>query len=112
MNAAEGVGCCEAPRGILFHHYQVTDDGLIRKANLLIATAQNNLAMNRTVTQIAKRYVTGKDVPEGILNRLEAGIRTFDPCLSCSTHAAGRMPLVVEVIAPDGEVVATLRRGS
>jgi NAD-reducing hydrogenase large subunit len=112
VNAPEGVGCCEAPRGILFHHYQVTDDGLIRKANLLIATAQNNLAMNRTVTQIAKRYVTGKDVPEGILNRLEAGIRTFDPCLSCSTHAAGRMPLVVEVIAPDGEVVATLRRGS
>jgi NAD-reducing hydrogenase large subunit len=112
VNALEGVGCCEAPRGILFHHYQVTDDGLIRKANLLIATAQNNLAMNRTVTQIAKRYVTGKDVPEGVLNRLEAGIRAFDPCLSCSTHAAGRMPLVVEVVAPDGEVIATRRRGS
>lgn len=112
VNAPEGVGCCEAPRGILFHHYKVTDDGLIRSANLLIATAQNNLAMNRTVTQIAKHYITGRDVPEGLLNRLEAGIRTFDPCLSCSTHAAGRMPLHVELVAPDGAVVAELRRGS
>lgn len=111
VNNPEGVGCCEAPRGILFHHYQVTEDGLIRRANLLIATAQNNLAMNRTVTQIAKHYVKGKDVPEGILNRLEAGIRAFDPCLSCSTHAAGQMPLMVEVVAPGGEVVTTLRRG-
>jgi NAD-reducing hydrogenase large subunit len=110
VNNPEGVGCCEAPRGILFHHYQVTDDGLIRKANLLIATAQNNLAMNRTVTQIAKRYVTGRDVPEGILNRLEAGIRAFDPCLSCSTHAAGQMPLLVRLIGPGGEVVAERRR--
>ncbi|MBX9582708.1 MAG: Ni/Fe hydrogenase subunit alpha [Gemmataceae bacterium] len=111
VNNPEGVGCCEAPRGILFHHYHVTGDGLIREANLLIATAQNNLAMNRTVTQIARRYVTGKDVPEGILNRLEAGIRAFDPCLSCSTHAAGQMPLRVELVGPDGEVVGELRRG-
>jgi NAD-reducing hydrogenase large subunit len=111
VNNPEGVGCCEAPRGILFHHYQVTDDGLIRSANLLIATAQNNTAMNRTVTQIARRYVKSRDVPEGILNRLEAGIRAFDPCLSCSTHAAGRMPLAVELIGPGGEVVGELRRG-
>lgn len=111
VNNPEGVGCCEAPRGILFHHYQVTDDGLIRKANLLIATAQNNLAMNRTVTQIARQYVKSKDVSEGILNRLEAGIRAFDPCLSCSTHAAGRMPLAVELIGPGGDVVGELRRG-
>lgn len=111
VNNLEGVGCCEAPRGILFHHYQVTEDGLIRKANLLIATAQNNFAMNRTVTQIAKHYVKGKDVPEGILNRLEAGIRSFDPCLSCSTHAAGQMPLEVEVVGPDGDLVTRLRRG-
>ncbi len=111
VNSPEGVGCCEAPRGILFHHYQVTDDGLIRSANLLIATAQNNLAMNRTVTQIAEHYITGRDVPEGILNRLEAGIRAFDPCLSCSTHAAGQMPLHVELVGPDGDVVSSLRRG-
>ena len=111
VNNPEGVGCCEAPRGILFHHYQVTSDGLIRKANLLIATAQNNLAMNRTVTQIARQYVKSRDVPEGVLNRLEAGIRAFDPCLSCSTHAAGRIPLAVELVGPDGEVVGELRRG-
>lgn len=111
VNNLEGIGCCEAPRGILFHHYQVTRDGLIRTANLLIATAQNNLAMNRTVTQIAKRYVTGKDVPEGVLNRLEAGIRSFDPCLSCSTHAAGRMPLHVQLVGPDGGVIAERKRG-
>jgi NAD-reducing hydrogenase large subunit len=110
VNEPEGVGCCEAPRGVLFHHYRVTEDGVIRRANLLIATAQNNLAMNRTVTQIARHYVKGRDVPEGILNRLEAGIRAFDPCLSCSTHAAGQMPLHVEVFAPGGEVVARLRR--
>lgn len=110
VNAGEGIGCCEAPRGILFHHYRVTEDGLIRSANLLIATAQNNLAMNQTVTQIAKHYITGPEVREGILNRLEAGIRAFDPCLSCSTHAAGTMPFHVQVIGPDGGIVARLRR--
>src|SRR4029079_7049303 len=111
VNALEGVGCCEAPRGILFHHYQVTDDGLIRKANLLIATAQNNLAMNRTVAQIAKHYIKGRDIPEGVLNRIEAGIRAFDPCLSCSTHAAGQMPLLVRLTGPGGELVAEAKRG-
>lgn len=110
VNNLEGIGCCEAPRGILFHHYTVTEEGLIRSANLLIATAQNNLAMNRTVTQIAKHYITGRDIPEGILNRLEAGIRSFDPCLSCSTHAAGQMPLAVELIGPDGGIIAERRR--
>ncbi len=111
INAFEGIGCCEAPRGILFHHYHVDEQGLVRKVNLLIATAQNNLAMNRTVAQIAKRYVTGRDVSEGVLNRIEAGIRAFDPCLSCSTHAVGQMPLVVRLIAPGGEVVAEASRG-
>ena len=110
VNNLEGIGCCEAPRGILFHHYTVTEEGLIRSANLLIATAQNNLAMNRTVTQLAKHYITGRDIPVGILNRLEAGIRAFDPCLSCSTHAAGQMPLAVELVGPDGEIIAVRRR--
>ncbi len=79
--------------------------GLIQKANLLIATGQNNLAMNRTVAQIAKHYVRGRDIPPGVLNRLEAGIRAFDPCLSCSTHAAGQMPLHVQLVGPGGEVL-------
>jgi NAD-reducing hydrogenase large subunit len=111
VNQLEGVGCSEAPRGTLFHHYRVDEHGLIQKVNLLIATGQNNLAMNRTVLQIARHYIKGTDVPEGILNRLEAGIRAFDPCLSCSTHAAGQMPLRVQLLASDGRVLDEVRRG-
>jgi NAD-reducing hydrogenase large subunit len=98
------VGVSEAPRGTLFHHYQVDENGLIQRVNLVIATGQNNLAMNRTMAQIAKHYIKGPEIPEGVLNRLEAGIRAFDPCLSCSTHAAGMMPLHVRLLGPDGTV--------
>src|SRR5262249_51797116 len=93
INRLEGVGVSEAPRGTLFHHYQVDEHGLITRMNLIIATGQNNLAMNRTVAQIARHYIHGHQIPEGMLNRVEAGIRAFDPCLSCSTHAMGTMPL-------------------
>jgi NAD-reducing hydrogenase large subunit len=110
VNQLEGVGCSEAPRGTLFHHYRVNGDGLIQKVNLLIATGQNNLAMNRTVLQIARHYIKGPQVPEGILNRLEAGIRAFDPCLSCSTHAAGQMPLRIQLLGPKGELLDEVRR--
>jgi NAD-reducing hydrogenase large subunit len=105
VNHREGIGCSEAPRGTLFHHYQVDENGLIQKANLLIATGQNNLAMNRTVQQIARHYVRGPKIPEGVLNRIEAGIRAFDPCLSCSTHAAGQMPLHIRLVGPDGTLL-------
>ncbi len=111
VNCHEGVGVSEAPRGTLFHHYQVDDNGLIRKANLLIATGQNNLAMNEAVAQIARHYVRGPQVPEGVLNRIEAGIRAFDPCLSCSTHALSHMPLHVQFLGPDGKIVHEVRRG-
>ena len=110
VNALEGVGVSEAPRGTLFHHYQVDENGLIVKVNLVIATGQNNLAMNRAVAQIAKHYIRGRDIPEGTLNRLEAGIRAFDPCLSCSTHAVGMMPLHVQVVGPDNSVVNEIWR--
>jgi len=100
----EGVGVSEAPRGTLFHHYQVDDNGLIRKVNLIIATGQNNLAMNRALAQIARHFVKSASIPEGVLNRLEAGIRAFDPCLSCATHAVGTMPLHVQLVGPDGDV--------
>jgi NAD-reducing hydrogenase large subunit len=110
INQLEGVGCSEAPRGTLFHHYQVDENGLIRKVNLLIATGQNNLAMNHTVAQIARHYIHGPEVPEGILNRVEAGIRAFDPCLSCSTHAAGTMPLHLQLVGPDGTLLNEIRR--
>lgn len=105
INQLEGVGASEAPRGTLFHHYQVDRDGLIRRVNLLIATGQNNLALNRTVAQIARYYLSGPRVSEGLLNRVEAGIRAFDPCLSCSTHALGTMPLTVTLLGPDGAVL-------
>jgi NAD-reducing hydrogenase large subunit len=111
-NRLRGVGACEAPRGTLFHDYEVDRDGLLVRVNLLVATGQNALAMNRTVTQIAKRYVSGARLREGLLNRVEAGIRAFDPCLSCSTHAAGRMPMVVELVGPDGTVLDRVARGS
>ena len=106
----EGVGVSEAPRGTLFHHYQVDEHGLITKVNLIIATGQNNLAMNAAVTQIAKHYITGPQIPEGVLNRIEAGIRAFDPCLSCSTHAMGAMPLHVALIGPDGALLDEVTR--
>ena len=85
------------------------EDGLLTWVNLLIATGQNNLAMNRAVVQIARHYVDGHRLTEGMLNRVEAGIRAFDPCLSCSTHAVGEMPLVVQLFAADGRLLRALR---
>ncbi len=105
INQLEGIGISEAPRGTLFHHYQVDENGLIQQVNLIIATGQNNLAMNRTIAQIARYFIHGSDIPEGMLNRVEAGIRAFDPCLSCSTHAVGQMPLHVELVGADGSVL-------
>jgi NAD-reducing hydrogenase large subunit len=110
INRLEGVGCSEAPRGTLFHHYHVDEYGKLTKVNLLIATGQNALAMNRTVKQIAQKYITGPKIPEGVLNRVEAGVRAFDPCLSCSTHAFGQMPLQVRLIAADGRVLDEVTR--
>jgi NAD-reducing hydrogenase large subunit len=112
VNRLEGVGVSEAPRGTLFHHYRVDENGLIQRANLLIATGQNHSAMNRTLEQIARRYVKGPSIPEGILNRIEAGIRAFDPCLSCSTHAAGAMPLEVVLVSAQGAVYDRVVRGA
>ena len=110
VNCLEAVGVSEAPRGTLFHHYRVDANGLIEKVNLIIATGQNNGAMNRTVTQIAKHYLSpahtqARQLDEALLNRIEAGIRCFDPCLSCSTHAAGAMPLQVRLFSAHGELL-------
>ena len=110
INNLEGIGVSEAPRGTLFHHYQVDENGLIKKVNLIIATGQNNLAMNKTVTQIAQHYIQGEEIPEAMLNRVEAGIRAFDPCLSCSTHAVGQMPLQIQLLRADGTVVDQVHR--
>lgn len=107
-----GIGVVEAPRGVLFHEYQVDEQGLLTSVNLVIATGQNNQAMNRTVVQIAQKYLVGGRLHEGLLNRVEHGIRCYDPCLSCSTHAVGRMPLQLELIGPDGILIESLRRSA
>jgi len=112
INHLHGVGVSEAPRGTLFHEYWVDEHGLIEKVNLIIATGNNNLAMNRTVAQIARAYIPAgaKTIPEPLLNRVEHGIRCYDPCLSCSTHAAGQMALHLQLLAPDGSVLDEVRR--
>jgi len=111
INNLRGVGASEAPRGTLFHDYTVNRDGLLKKVNLIVATGQNNLAMNRTVAQIARHYIRSDKIPEAALNRIEHGIRCYDPCLSCSTHAVGQMPLQVRLIAPGGRVIKEVVRG-
>lgn len=111
-NNRVGIGVVEAPRGVLFHEYHVDDQGLLNYVNLIIATGQNNLAMNRTVLQIAQNYLSGGRLDEGLLNRVEHGIRCYDPCLSCSTHAVGRMPMQIELLGPDGGLIQSLCRPS
>ncbi len=111
VNRLEGAGKAEAPRGTLMHHYKVDDKGQITWANLVIATGQNNNAMNRGVLQAAQHYVKGDKLEEGMLNRVEAVVRTFDPCLSCSTHAFGQMPLAISLVAPDGTLLDHITRG-
>jgi NAD-reducing hydrogenase large subunit len=105
VNRLDGAGQAEAPRGTLYHHYKVDENGLVTWANLVIATGQNNNAMNKGVLQAAKHYIKDGKFTEGILNRVEAVVRTFDPCLSCSTHAFGQMPLAISLINADSEVV-------
>ena len=101
----EGVGILEAPRGTLIHHYWVDSSGTIRKSNIIVATQNNNLAMNRAIYLVAREYVKADQLTEGMLNRVEVAIRCYDPCLSCATHALGQMPLVVQLVAANGEVV-------
>jgi len=110
INQLEGVGIHEAPRGTLIHHYQVDENGLIEKANFIVSTGHNNLGMNRAVNEIAKMYIHKGEVTEGMLNRIEGGIRAYDPCLSCSVHAVGQMPIDVSIVDADGAVRERLIR--
>jgi NAD-reducing hydrogenase large subunit len=109
VNALEGVGMIEAPRGVLIHHYKVDDSGAIRWANLIVATGHNNLAINRSVKQVAQHFVDGNKLQEGMLNRVSAVVRAYDPCLSCSTHADGAIAMEVTLRAADGTTLDTLR---
>jgi NAD-reducing hydrogenase large subunit len=107
---SEGVGVVEAPRGTLIHHYWVDKHGTITKANLIVATGHNNIAMNRSIQLVAKEYIHNGEVKEGILNRVEGAIRCYDPCLSCATHAMGQMPLKIQIYSSMGELLNELRR--
>ncbi len=110
VNNYEGVGVAEAPRGTLIHHYKVDSRGIMTWANMIIATEHNNIAYNKAVTQVAKKYVKGKRLNEGMLNRVEAVIRAFDPCLSCATHAVGQMALDVQLLDAEGKLIDRLVR--
>ncbi len=112
VNNYEGVGVAEAPRGTLIHHYKVDQQGMVTWNNMIIATENNNIAYNMAVTQVAKKYVKAGQLQEGMLNRVEAVIRAFDPCLSCATHAVGQMPLEIRLIGVDGKLVDRRVRGS
>jgi NAD-reducing hydrogenase large subunit len=98
----EGVGVIEAPRGTLFHHYQVDDNDLVTMANLIVSTTHNNHAMNTAVREVARKYLDGNEITEGLLNHIEVAIRAYDPCLSCATHAMGKMPLEVTLLDVEG----------
>jgi NAD-reducing hydrogenase large subunit len=100
--AGKGVGSIEAPRGTLFHDYTTDPDGMLTRVNLIVATGHNNWAMSKSVEMVARQFVDGKKLSEGMLNRVEAAIRAHDPCLSCSTHAMGSMPMIVELFDRDG----------
>ena len=102
VNCLEGVGMIEAPRGVLIHHYKVDETGAIKWVNLIVATGHNNLAMNRSVAAVARHFVHGAEIQEGMLNRVSAVVRAYDPCLSCSTHADGTIAMEVVVRAADG----------
>jgi NAD-reducing hydrogenase large subunit len=107
-----GVGVIEAPRGTLIHHYRVNEDDQVIRANLIVSTTHNNQAMNTAVREVAKKYLNGREITEGLLNHIEVAIRAFDPCLSCATHALGQMPLEVAIVGADGTVIDDVTRNA
>jgi NAD-reducing hydrogenase large subunit len=108
VNALEGIGMAEAPRGTLIHHYKVNEGGAITWANLIIATGNNNLAIGRSIDQVSRHYVGGNKLQEGMLNRVQAVLRAYDPCLSCSTHASNHYPVEIRLVASDGSVLDSI----
>ena len=109
VNALEGVGIAEAPRGTLIHHYKVDELGRMVWANLIVATGHNNMAISNSVGQVAKAFVDGARLQDGMLNRVQAVVRAYDPCLSCSTHADGVPAIEIELVARDGAVLDRLK---
>ncbi len=110
VNSLEGVGMIEAPRGVLIHHYKVNEDGAIAWANLIVATGHNNLAIGRSVQQVSEHFIDGNKLQEGMLNRVSAVVRAYDPCLSCSTHAVGEIALRIRLVNSAGELLDEISR--
>ncbi len=105
-----GIGLIEAPRGTLFHHYEIDDDSLVTRANLIVSTTNNNQAMNESIRQVASNYLDGNQLTEPLLNQVEVAIRAYDPCLSCATHAMGKMPLEISLVDENNELVDRLEK--
>ena len=103
---SEGVGIIEAPRGTLIHHYEVDDKDRITRCNLIVSTTHNNEAMNRAVRWVAENEISGQPkVTEAMMNQIEVAIRAYDPCLSCATHALGKMPLDISIVDAYGNIL-------
>jgi NAD-reducing hydrogenase large subunit len=107
-----GIGVIEAPRGTLFHHYEIDADGLVTRANLIVSTTHNNQAMNESIRQVAGTYLDGQKLTEPLLNQIEVAVRAYDPCLSCATHALGKMPLEVVLENAQGQVIDRMEKRS
>jgi NAD-reducing hydrogenase large subunit len=110
VNALEGVGVIEAPRGLLIHHYKVNEEGGIVWANLILATGHNNLAIGLSIQQVSEHFIDGTKLEEGMLNRVSAVVRAYDPCLSCSTHAIGQIDLRILLLRPQGGLLDQIAR--
>ena len=106
----EAVGVIEAPRGTLFHHYRVDENDIVTYCNLIVSTTNNNQAMNEAIRSVAARFLTGREITEGLLNHIEVAIRAYDPCLSCATHALGQMPLEVDLVDAEGALISRARK--
>ena len=107
-----GIGVIEATRGTLIHDYEVDDNDLVKRANLIVSTTNNNQAMNESIRRVASQYLDGKELTEPLLNNIEVAIRAYDPCLSCATHAVGKMPLIVELRDQRGDLIDRLQKNS
>ena len=105
-----GTGVIEAPRGTLFHHYEIDDQGIVEKASLIVSTTNNNQAMNESIRKVANQYLDGHRLSEALLNQVEVAIRAYDPCLSCATHAIGKMPMELNLQDENGELIDRLEK--
>ena len=106
-----GIGCVEAARGTLIHHYETDDRGILTMVNLIVATQHNVAPICMSVKKAATGFVKGPEVKEGLLNMVEMAFRAYDPCLACATHSLqGEMPLMVKIRDKEGNIIRTLKR--